>query len=181
VLEWWDRLSPNELSLTCQKVFLHPSCEPRTLTYMRTTQHLLFPYPFLPLAPELTKLSLGAPTLFSDLPKYPAKDAQDWKPVISGLCKAQRPRTAPFPPPTELGPVASHSQTPTRVTWKACGSPPASTRLPRALELWRDPGFLPLPLSPHTHYPTTGDVSQMVKCLLTMHEAEALGSTSTTM
>ena len=55
-------------------------------------------------------------------------------------------------PPPSWGPVASHSQTHTGVTCKACSSP--SVHLPRARELWRDAGFLPLPSSPHTHCPT---------------------------
>jgi hypothetical protein len=85
------------------------------------------------------------------------------------------PRTAPCPPPTELVSVASHSQTPTQgheeSMWQSF-----CVCLPRALELWWDAGFLPLPLFlwrslPNTsqypiQYPQALSFSNVQCCLL---------------
>ena len=71
--------------------------------------------PSPPFGPGDDQAGPGAPILFSALPHSSGiLHAQDWEPVISGLSEAQRPRTAPCPPPGGLGSVASHSQT---TTW----------------------------------------------------------------
>jgi hypothetical protein len=125
---------------------LQPWTKPRTLTCIGITQRLpLSLCPLLPSAPGLTELSGVGGILFSALP---------WFSVVSGMPKTENlvPRTAPCPLPAELGPMASHSQTPTggcmgRVRQSFC------VCLPRALELWWHVGFLPLPLFPQCPLP----------------------------
>jgi hypothetical protein len=117
---------------------LQPWTGPRTLTHVGTTQHLPLSLPSPPFGPRADWAAPRAPILFSALP---------WYPVVSGMPKAENlvPRTAPCPPPAELGPVASHNQTPTQGSVESVGQS-FHVRPPRALELWQDEGFPQLPL-----------------------------------
>jgi hypothetical protein len=100
---------------------------PRTPTWNHRVPPLPLPSP--PLAPGMTELS-PVSHLFSALPWYPARNAGDWEPAISGLHEAQRPRTAPLPSPT---PQPQHGiqwlptgQHPPMAAWKLWGNPPES-------------------------------------------------------
>jgi hypothetical protein len=99
MLEWWDRLSPNEARLTLPLEGLpafRPWTRPRTLTCVGTIQHLPLPLLSPPFGTRADWAAPGAPILFSALPRCP---------VVSGMPEAENlvPRTAPFPPSTELG------------------------------------------------------------------------------
>jgi hypothetical protein len=110
MLEWWGRLSPNSCVLTSrQKTLLRSSHEQNQgLLPVWEPSRPLPSLPSPPFGPWADWAAPRAPILFSALLRCPA---------VSGMPEAENlvPRTAPCPPPAELGPVASHSQTPTRV------------------------------------------------------------------
>ena len=120
-----------------------PQTGPRTLACVGTTQYLPLSLPSPPFGPRDDRAAPGAPIPFSALL---------WCPSVYGMPEAGNlvPRTAPCPPPSELGYMASHSQTPTRgriesvrQSFHFCP--------PRAPELWWDSGFSPtlfIPLRP---------------------------------
>jgi hypothetical protein len=136
MLERWNRLSPKEPHLTsCQKAFLCSSHRP---------DQGLSPLwePPSALSPVLSFLQPRSWPSHQGLPVC----SQLLHGIQCGMPEAGNlvPRTVPCPPPTEMRSMASHSQTRTRVAWKACSSPPTSAICrPRASELWWDTGSLP--------------------------------------
>jgi hypothetical protein len=62
------------------------------------------------------------------------------------------------------GPVASHSQILTQGHVESVQQP-SHVCQPRALELWRVTGFLPLPLFPGTHCPTLEYIAMFAKSM----------------
>ena len=73
------------------------------------------------------------------------------------LCHIQRGMpeaenlAAPCPPPTMWGQWLNTARSLPGAMWKTCAVLPDHP--PKALELWRDAGSLPLPSFPHTHGP----------------------------
>jgi hypothetical protein len=123
VLEWWDKLSTKEQSLTSRwKAFLcssHGLEQGLSPAWEPPSAPSPFFHPRMNEPPQGPHFVLSSSTVSSGM-----WDSWDWETVISGLCEAQRPWTYPHPtPPPQTGSVASHSQTPTRATWKVCGSP----------------------------------------------------------
>jgi hypothetical protein len=111
---------------------------------------MLFPYPFVPLAPRLTSHPPGPPIC-----------SQLLHSIQSGMLESESllSRTAPCPPSTpnphpsvSWDFMASHSQTPTLGHVESMRQS-FCIHLPRAPELWWDSEFPPLPLLSHTHGP----------------------------
>jgi hypothetical protein len=73
--------------------------------------------------------------------------------IQCGIPEAENlvPGAAPCPPPVVWGQWINTARRLPRASWKACTV--LLRLLPRALELWRDTGSLPLPSFPHTHSP----------------------------
>ena len=136
---------------------LQSRIRPRTLTHMGTTQLPLSPCPLFPLVLGMTEPPLATPILFSAPPRCPATSGMSETENLLSLASA-RPNDLDLPLAHPLAgwvqwlPTARH---PPGALWKACSSPP-TVGLPRAPELWRVSGFLPLPLFPHAHCSTTG-------------------------
>jgi hypothetical protein len=152
MLERWDRLSPKEQHLTsCQKAFL---CSSQGLDQGLSSAWEPPSALSLPALSSLWSLSWLSCSwgshfvlMFSSVSSC-VWDVQDFEPVISGLCEAQRPKTAPCPPPWAEW-VAFHLGPHGKRAAVFCVCPP------RAPELCWDSGFLPLPLFPHTYCPTS--------------------------
>jgi hypothetical protein len=68
-------------------------------------------------------------------------------------------RTAPCPPPGELG-FRGFPQPDAHPGPRGKRMAVLRVHLPRAPELWQEAGFLPLPLFPHTHCPTAQEEPQ---------------------
>jgi hypothetical protein len=98
------------------------------------------PCSLLSSAPRDARDSPGAPHLFSAFLKCPA---------VSGIPESENlvPKTAPCPPPAELGSSGFPQPDTQPGPYGKHGAVFCICPL-RALELWQDEGFLPLPLSP---------------------------------
>jgi hypothetical protein len=133
---------------------LQPQTGPGTLA--PRGDHPAAPYPpSSPLfGPRADRATPGVPILFSALPRCP---------TVSGMPKAENllPRTAPCPPPAELGSVTSHNQTPTRGHMESMRQS-FCVCSPRAPELWQDAGFLPFLLFPNTPCPAITNLGMVV-------------------
>jgi hypothetical protein len=124
----------------------------RTLASLRNTQHPLSPNPLHSSAPRLTELPTG-PTLCSQLFlgfQWHVGWLRNENLLSLASVRSRDLRLplvlSPTPHPGELESMASHSQTPTWASWKACVTPP---RLPaQSPEIWWDVGFFPFPLFP---------------------------------
>jgi hypothetical protein len=107
MLGWWNRLSFKELHLTSHwKAFLRSSHGlDQGLSPWGNHSVLPFSLPSPPFCLRADWATHRDPhfVLSSSAVSSGVWDARDWEPVISGLREAQRPQTAPCPPPGELG------------------------------------------------------------------------------
>ena len=142
---------------------LQPRTGPRTLTLVGTTQSPLSPCPLFPSAPGMTKLPHGTPIFFSALPRYPAMSGMPKNENLLSLA-SMRPKDLSLPhvhPSPSWGYVASHRHSDTPRGHMEIVQQSSHVCLTRELELWWDPGFLPLP---HAHCPAGVFFCFRVKC-----------------
>ena len=131
-LEYWEVKLQVVVRLEGLPV-LQPWTGPRTLPIVGTTQNPPSPPALSSLCPGADWADPRAPILFSALP---------WCPSFPGMPEAENllPRTAPCPPPAELGSVASHNQTSTWVCVESMWqSFPVHQSRPQ--ELWQEASF----------------------------------------